>query len=98
MTVELKGEPPRKDRRDRKVSSDVYELPENAEIEDVDGQEGFKLHREIQVPKSLRKCVQTVEEMRIKIKHRLQFVLALHNPDGHTSEVSHDFTISISDY
>ena len=71
----------------RLVSSDTYELPEEAETQDINGQEGYRFTRLIPIPKSLRRCVQTVEERGIKIRHRLRFVIQLINPDSHISEV-----------
>jgi hypothetical protein len=41
----------------------------------------------LSLPKSLRKCLQGVETAGIKIRHKVKINIALHNPDGHISEV-----------
>ena len=71
----------------RSVYKDEYTLPEDAEAEEIEGQEGFQFARSIPVPQSLRKCVQTMDGLGIKIRHTLSFNVQLHNPDGHVSEV-----------
>jgi hypothetical protein len=35
----------------------------------------------------LSKCLQDVDVHGIKIRHKVKFNIALHNPDGHISEV-----------
>ena len=74
---------------ERVVGEDAWQLPEGAEMEDVNGQEGYAFTRLISIPKSLKQCLQSVEERGIKVRHKLKFVIQLLNPDGHTSEVSH---------
>ncbi|MCJ1351070.1 MAG: hypothetical protein MMC33_001052 [Icmadophila ericetorum] len=78
----------------RIVHSDTYQLPEGTEAEDIGGQEGYVFTRLIPIPKSLRRCVQSVEERGIKIRHRLKFVIQLINPDSHISEASFQLVIS----
>jgi hypothetical protein len=39
------------------------------------------------LPKTLSKCLQDVDVHGIKIRHKVKFNIALHNPDGHISEV-----------
>lgn len=74
-------------KRGRVVAKETWELPDDAQTEEVDGQEGYFLQRFMSIPKSLRQCVQTVETMGIKIRHSLDFNIQLHNPDSHISEV-----------
>lgn len=74
----------------RTIFKDDYELPSDVEAEDIEGQEGYVFSRAIPVPQSLRKCVQTIDCLGIKIRHSLTFNVQLHNPDGHVSEVSHE--------
>ena len=72
----------------RSIHRDEYRLPSDVEAEDIEGQEGFIFSRQIPVPQSLRRCVQTIDCLGIKIRHSLNFNVQLHNPDGHVSEVS----------
>ena len=72
----------------RSIAKDEFQLPEDAESEDVEGQDGFIFSRAIRIPQSLKKCVQTVEVLGIKVRHNLSFNVQMHNPDGHISEVS----------
>lgn len=80
-------QPKRSSKKSRVVAKETWALPDDVETEEVDGQEGYFLHRSITIPKSLRDCVQTVETMGIKIRHSLDFNIQLHNPDSHVSEV-----------
>jgi hypothetical protein len=52
------------------------------------GQDGWELKEKLPLPKSLAKCMQNVEILGIKIRHKVKFNVSLLNPDGHTSEVS----------
>ena len=81
--------PSRQSRLSRVVASDEWQLPLDAETEDIEGQEGYKFTRLLLIPRCLRDCVQSVEANGIRVKHRLQFIVQLLNPDGHVSEVSH---------
>lgn len=77
----------RSSKKSRVVAKETWNLPDEDETEEVDGQEGYFLQRSVTIPKSLRQCVQTVETMGIKIRHNLNFNIQLHNPDSHVSEV-----------
>ena len=79
---------PRQSHISRVVVGDKWRLPDDAETEDIEGQEGYKFTRLLLIPRSLRDCVQSVEATGIRVKHRLQFMIQLLNPDGHVSEVS----------
>jgi hypothetical protein len=46
------------------------------------------------LPKRLSKCLQDVDVHGIKIRHKVKFNIALHNPDGHVSEVRLPFVSS----
>lgn len=87
VLVELKGESNRTREYKREVASDDYELPEGMEMDVVDGAEGYVFSRHLQLPRSLSGCLQTVREKNVEVKHQLKFIIALHNPDGHLSEV-----------
>ena len=79
---------PRRHENSRLIHRDTHTLPDDVEAEDIEGQEGFLFSRQLPVPQTLRKCVQTVDCLGIKIRHSLTFNIQLHNPDGHVSEVS----------
>lgn len=89
-TQELTFGPSRQLRRfrvSRSVVKDTWKLPDDTETEEIDGQDGYVFHRQLQIPKSLRHCVQSVDTMGIKVGHALNFNVQLHNPDAHVSEV-----------
>lgn len=71
----------------RTICRDEFDVPSDTEAEDIEGQEGYVFSRPIPVPQSLRKCVQTIDCLGIKVRHSLTFNVQLHNPDGHVSEV-----------
>ena len=52
------------------------------------GQDGWSLKESMPLPKKLAKCMQDVDVLGMKIRHKVKFNIALHNPDGHISEVS----------
>lgn len=70
------------------ICEDVYELPEGTETENIEGYEGYRFSRTLALPRNLQVCRQSFEHPKVKIEHQLKFVVALHNPAGHTSEVS----------
>lgn len=88
-------QPKRASKRARVVVKETWNLPDDVQTEEVDGQEGYFLQRYIMMPKSLRQCVQTVETMGIKIRHTLNFNIQLHNPDSHVSELHATLPLSI---
>ncbi len=51
------------------------------------GEEGWSINRSIDLPARLSQCVQDVDELGIKVRHRLRFDIQILNPDGHYSEV-----------
>ena len=57
------------------------------EILDENGQDGYSINKTLDLPKKLSKCLQDADACGIKIRHRVKISLALHNPDGHVSEV-----------
>jgi hypothetical protein len=73
----------------RTIKTDDYELNEDAQLEIIDeAAEGFQFHRYLDLPTSLSRCLQDTDTKGIKVRHKLKFRIQLHNPDGHTSEVS----------
>lgn len=74
----------------RLIAKDEHRLPDDVEAENIGGQEGYLFSRTLAIPQSLRKCLQSVDALGIKIRHNLNFNVQMHNPDGHVSEVSVD--------
>lgn len=75
----------------RDIESWSFELDEAQhyqEMLDDNGQDGYTLKEVMPLPKKLQRCVQDVDTHGIKIRHKVKFNIALHNPDGHISEVS----------
>jgi hypothetical protein len=76
-------------RTTRPITFDMYTLSEEDQVGILDNEEadGCQFSRMLDLPKTLRKCMQDTDTQGIKIKHKLKFRIQLHNPDGHTSEV-----------
>lgn len=75
----------------RTIVTDNYELDEENQLEIIaEAAEGYQFCRYLDMPKTLTKCLQDADTKGIKIRHKLKFRVQLHNPDGHTSEVSKD--------
>ncbi len=74
----------------RDVDSWTFELSEDhyQDILNENGQDGYTLSEKMPLPKTLSRCLQDVDVHGIKIRHKVKFNIALHNPDGHISEVS----------
>ena len=75
----------------REVDSWTFELNEEEHYHDMlddSGQDGYRLEETMPLPKTLSKCLQDADVHGIKIRHKVKFNIALHNPDGHISEVS----------
>ncbi|KAH8803809.1 carbon catabolite repression protein-like protein cred [Hyaloscypha sp. PMI_1271] len=62
---------------------------------DDSGQDGYTLHEKMPLPKKLSKCLQDVDVHGIKIRHKVKFNIALHNPDGHVSELRATLPVTI---
>lgn len=77
----------KKNQTHRVIAQDEWTLSDGLETVDIDGRDGHRFHRWIQVPKSLTGCLQTVSTRGIEAKHIIIFVLRLRNPDGHQSKV-----------
>lgn len=91
----IPGLPPYGTNRSHKNSRDIgnwaFELNDEEHYHDVlneSGQDGYSLKQTLPLPKCLRKCLQDVDTLGIKVRHKVKFLIALHNPDGHISEVS----------
>lgn len=74
----------------RDIDTWTFELNDEEHYHDMiddSGQDGYTLHEKMPLPKRLSKCLQDVDVHGIKIRHKVKFNIALHNPDGHVSEV-----------
>jgi len=81
----------------RIIVTDNYELDEENQLEIIDeSAEGYQFCRYLELPKTLTKCLQDADTKGIKIRHKLKFRVQLHNPDGHTSEVSEEQALSLA--
>jgi hypothetical protein len=74
----------------RDIDTWNFEMNEEEHYRDMlneSGQDGYTLNEMMPLPKRLSKCLQDVDVHGIKIRHKVKFNIALHNPDGHISEV-----------
>ncbi|KIM92877.1 hypothetical protein OIDMADRAFT_173646 [Oidiodendron maius Zn] len=82
--------------RQRDVDSWEFELNNDEHhILDENGQDGYALGKMLPLPKQFRRCVQDADVWGIKIRHSVKCRLALHNPDGHISELRATLPITI---
>jgi hypothetical protein len=91
LTLPGIGNTERTHKKIRDIESWNLEVDEERHYHDMineAGQDGYILKELLALPKSLKKCMQDCETHGIKIRHKVKFNIALHNPDGHTSEVS----------
>ncbi|ATZ56425.1 hypothetical protein BCIN_13g02620 [Botrytis cinerea B05.10] len=82
----------------RDVDAWTFELNEEEHYQDMlddSGQDGFKMTEYMPLPKRLSRCVQDVDVHGIKIRHKVKFNIALHNPDGHISELRATLPVTI---
>jgi hypothetical protein len=92
------GHPHKEHKKEREVAH--WTLPMSREeywhdmIEDT-GQEGWMMDTSLDLPRKLGKCVQDVNVHGIKVRHKLKLVVALKNPDGHTSELRATLPVTI---
>lgn len=79
------------------IVTDTHELEGANDLEIIDeAAEGYRFTRFLDLPKTLNKCLQDTDTSGIKVRHKLKFRIQLHNPDGHTSEVSHQNLCALS--
>ena len=77
-------------KKTREIAAWSFEMNEEEHYHDMmneSGQDGWVLKESLPLPKSLKLCMQDVDTEKIKIKHKVKFIIALENPDGHISEV-----------
>ena len=78
------------------IVTDNYNVPDDTEMEDINGVEVYRFTRQIQTPRSLRDCRLTLDPITphgavrppcpiLTIKHYLEIELSLINPDEHIS-------------
>ncbi|KAE8453473.1 hypothetical protein EG329_010334 [Mollisiaceae sp. DMI_Dod_QoI] len=81
----------------RDVDTWNFELTDDHyhDLLDDDGQDGYILKEKMPLPKSLSRCMQDVDVHGIKIRHKVKFNIALHNPDGHISELRATLPVTI---
>jgi arrestin-related trafficking adapter 4/5/7 len=85
-------------KKSRDIANWTFEMNEEEHYQDMindDGQDGWVLNETLPVPKSLKSCMQDVETPGIKIRHKVKFIVALENPDGHISEVRMSGKLSV---
>ncbi|KAF8864710.1 hypothetical protein BDZ45DRAFT_736833 [Acephala macrosclerotiorum] len=81
----------------RDVDTWTFELTDEnyQDMLDDNGQDGYTLKEKMPLPKSLSRCLQDVDVHGIKIRHKVKFNIALHNPDGHVSELRATLPVTI---
>jgi hypothetical protein len=81
---------------DRVVASDDYTIDNETDAQILDEEaEGFRFSRFIELPKTLKRCLQDCNVNGIKVRHKLKFNVQLHNPDGHISELRANLPITL---
>ncbi|KAH9208685.1 hypothetical protein DL95DRAFT_394987 [Leptodontidium sp. 2 PMI_412] len=81
----------------RDVDTWTFELGDDnyQDLMNEDGQDGYTLTERMPLPKTLKLCLQDVDVHGIKIRHKVKFNIALHNPDGHVSELRATLPVTI---
>jgi hypothetical protein len=79
-------------KKDRNIRDWKIQVNDEVHYRDVlneHGQEGWFIEEKLQLPTTLKECVQDVDDgEKISITHKVKVVVALINPDGHVSEVN----------
>jgi len=82
----------------RDVEEWKFELNDEDHYHDMlteSGQDGYTLNGAMPLPKNLAKCLQDVDVHGIKIRHKVKITVALHNPEGHVSELRATLPVTI---
>ncbi|KAH9885021.1 arrestin [Xylariomycetidae sp. FL2044] len=98
FTVSGYAIPTRSHKHDRDVMTWSFEVSrEQHWLDNIEetGQEGWKVNRELPLPKKLTRCIQDCTVHGIKIRHKLKLTVALKNPDGHISELRATLPVTI---
>lgn len=61
--------------------------PPETELVDIEGQEGYRHTKTLQLPKSLKNCTQSLNVTCLAVEHTLKFVLKLRKLSGDLSKV-----------
>ncbi|KAJ4293733.1 hypothetical protein N0V88_005241 [Collariella sp. IMI 366227] len=88
----------REHKKERIIDKWVIHVTREEHWRDVvndDGQEGWDVETTLDLPKKLTRCLQDVNSKGIKVRHKLKVVVALHNPDGHISELRATLPVTI---
>ncbi|KAH8165508.1 hypothetical protein CIB48_g2740 [Xylaria polymorpha] len=98
FTVSGQGTPMRTHKNDREVATWSFQVTREKHWVDIieeTGQEGWVVNHELPLPKKLNSCLQDCSVRGIKIRHKLKLIVALHNPDGHVSELRATLPVTI---
>lgn len=81
----------------RDIDNWTFQLAEDAyqDMLNDSGSDGYVLQESMPLPKQLSKCMQDVDAQGLKIRHKVKFNIALHNPDGHISELRATLPVTI---
>lgn len=73
----------------RQVGKWTFEIGDEHYHEALDdsSHDGYIFKEIMPLPKTLSRCLQNMDVRGIKVTHKIHFHVALHNPDGHISEV-----------
>ncbi|KAE8369931.1 hypothetical protein BDV27DRAFT_171664 [Aspergillus caelatus] len=74
--------------RSREVLTDVFDPPTWEEMDiSTDDRCWYQCSRMLHLPKSTRQCLQSIATTVLQVRHSIQFLITLANPDGHLSSV-----------
>ncbi|KAE8334048.1 hypothetical protein BDV39DRAFT_212051 [Aspergillus sergii] len=74
--------------RSREVLTDEFDPPTWEEMDiSTDDRCWYQCSRMLHLPKSTRQCLQSVATTVLQVRHSIQFLITLLNPDGHLSSV-----------
>ncbi|TVY20690.1 putative HECT-type ubiquitin ligase-interacting protein creD [Lachnellula arida] len=93
----LTAQSERRHKHTRDIDNWTFEMNEEEHYHDLleDGQDGYVLKEQMPLPKKLSRYIQDVEVHGIKIRHKVKFTVALHNPDGHVSELRATLPVTV---
>ncbi|KAI9792500.1 MAG: hypothetical protein M1833_001079 [Piccolia ochrophora] len=77
----------RRHRAVRGIMVEEWKVEGEAETINEQGQEGWLMQKSLPLPTTLKRCLQTVDAMGIRLQHVVRFDLQLINPDEHQSRI-----------
>ncbi|KAI1326789.1 arrestin [Xylariaceae sp. FL0255] len=98
FTIATSGLPTKMHKHDREITCWDNEVTREEHWRDnieETGQEGWVVHQDLPLPKRLTRLIQDCTVEGIKIRHKLKLTVALHNPDGHVSELRATLPVTI---